>query len=147
MPPPRGKAAKETLQKVLPPPTFLCACKSLAAPSLLLHGLTRVGRGSRSWQHPCCTAACLGGDARSSLDEWRSTNATSACLSLHGSFPLGFMKGGGKKGFLLAFTSPGFCLAALGSTHWVMGGDHHPPPYPVLESALRLPGAVHDEDK
>lgn len=57
------------------------------------------------------------------------------------------MKGGGKKGFLLAFTSPGFCLAALGSTHWVMGGDHHPPPYPVLESALRLPGAVHDEDK
>lgn len=123
MPPPRGKAAKETLQKVLPPPTFLCACKSLAAPSLLLHGLTRVGMGSRSWQHPCCTAAWLGGDARSSLDEWRSTNATSACLSLHGSFPLGFMKGGGKKGSY--WPSPlraSECLAALGSKHWVMGG-------------------------
>lgn len=37
MPPPRGKAAKEALRKVLPPPAFLCACKTLVAPSLLLH--------------------------------------------------------------------------------------------------------------
>lgn len=92
---------------------------------------------------------CLAGRGCTQQFEWRSTNATSACLSLHGSFPLGFMEGGGGggKGFLLSFTSPGFCLAALGSKHWVMGGDHHPPPRPVLESALRPPGAVHDEDK
>lgn len=62
-------------------------------------------------------------------------------------FSVRIYEGGGKKGFLLSFTSPGFCLAALGSKHWVMGGDHHPPPRPVLESALRPPGAVHDEDK